>query len=111
MPLSYNVGDKNDTIPHHLEGPLICGDIRRSTENAVLDDTVGVDRQQLHTLWQDELASRGRAGTILTITRQDLGALGHEVFSHRLGVTIQAASDSCGGEKFGIVHYITTSTE
>lgn len=63
--------------------------------NAItLENAIGIQWKQFHTLWQNELSCWGWVGTILAITSQDLGNLIHDMFPHKLWIMIQSLPDS-----------------
>ena len=64
-------------------------------EDATLDDTVDVDRQQLHALGQNQLSRWRRRRAVLTIARQQLCTLGRQVLTHLTRVWVQAVTDCC----------------
>ena len=108
---------------------MICSVITpkvTATSNSIrFDQTIGVQRQQLnitqlvsidinynyylHALWQYELASTAGTGTVLTVTGQYGGTLGHHGLLHLLGTGLHQLADTLLGQEVHNCIQITVS--
>lgn len=77
----------------HEVTSVISGYLRTTGYTVILDDTIGIQGQQFHTLGQHKLAGRRRVGTVFAVTGQNLGNLIRDVLSHLFGVGIQASAN------------------
>jgi len=69
----------------HLPRPLINSQILSASDGVRLEQAIGKHRQQLKGLRKNELSLRGRIGAVLSVGCQNVGNLGNQVFSDRLG--------------------------
>ena len=59
-------------------GPIITAQITATCDGVRFDHTVSVQRQQLHTLGENQLARAAGTGAVLPVAGQDIGTLGHQ---------------------------------
>ena len=104
-------GDVHAADTGHVVSSVIAAEVRASSNGVRLDETVGVERQQLHTLGQYELASTAGTGAVLAVAGQDCGTLGHQALLHLLRAGLHQLGDVLFGHEVYHRVQITVSGE